>query len=153
MVRWLCSVCLGPDGTIHSISHNFSSYTDYQPVLLKNRFCLSLGVERTECMAASSAHGLVFSLACIGRAVSYASAPCEEYGDGKTVQRYAQLPPVAWAYYAKGVSTRLMKQAKGLDPLYHYIGIGSDLRNWMPDTGASSHFTPCYWIYRKWKRV
>jgi hypothetical protein len=29
----------------------------------------------------------------------------------------------------KGVSTRLMKQAKGLDPLYHYIGIGSVLRN------------------------
>ncbi len=23
------------------------------------------------------------------------------------------------------------------------IGIGSDLRNWMPDTGASFHFTPC----------
>jgi hypothetical protein len=80
-------------------------------------------------------------------------SPCEEYGDGKPVQHYAQLPPVAWAYYAKGVSTRLMRQAKGLDPLYHYIGIGSDLRNWMPDTGVSSHFTPCYWIYRKWKRV
>ncbi len=49
---------------------------------------------------------------------------------------------MAWAYYAKGVSTRLMKQAMGLDPHYHYIGIGSYLRNWTPDTGASSHFTP-----------
>jgi hypothetical protein len=36
-----------------------------------------------------------------------------------------------------------MKQAKGLDPLFHHIGIGSDLRKWMPDTGVSSHFTPC----------
>jgi hypothetical protein len=37
----------------------------------------------------------------------------------------------------------LMKQAKGLDPLYHYIYIGAYLRNWTLDTGASSHFTPC----------
>jgi hypothetical protein len=36
-----------------------------------------------------------------------------------------------------------MKQAKGLDPLFQHIGIGSDLGNWMPDTGASFHFTPC----------
>ncbi len=36
-----------------------------------------------------------------------------------------------------------MKQAKGLDPLYECIGIGSDLKNWMPDSGASSHLTPC----------
>ncbi len=50
---------------------------------------------------------------------------------------------MAWAYYAKGVSTRLMKKAKGVDPLYHYIGLRSDMRNWMPNTGASSHFTPC----------
>jgi hypothetical protein len=37
----------------------------------------------------------------------------------------------------------LWKQAKGLDPQDNIIGIGSDLRNWMPDTDASSHFTPC----------
>ncbi len=36
-----------------------------------------------------------------------------------------------------------MKQAKGLDPPISMIGIGNYLRNWMPDTGASSHFTPC----------
>jgi hypothetical protein len=46
-------------------------------------------------------------------------------------------------YYAKGVSTSLIKQAKGLEHPSHCIDIGSDLRNWMPDTGASSHFTPC----------
>ncbi len=69
--------------------------------------------------------------------------PCEEYGDKIPVQHYAELLPFAWAYYAKCVSTKLLKQAKGLDPLFQYIGIGSDLRNQMPDTGASSHFTPC----------
>jgi hypothetical protein len=137
------SVCLGPDGMINSIRHIFSSYTDCQPVLFKNHFCLSMGEASTERTAASGAYSLGFSPACTGRAVSYALAPCEEYGDGMPLQHYAQLQRVAWAYYAKGVSTRLMKQAKGLDPLYHYIGVGSDLRNWMPGTGASSHFTPC----------
>ncbi len=39
--------------------------------------------------------------------------------------------------------SKLCKQAKGLYPPDSIIGIGSDLRNWMPDTGASSHFTPC----------
>jgi hypothetical protein len=137
------SVDLGLDGRINSISCIFSSYTDCQPVLFKNRFCLSMGEDSTECTAASSAHGLGFSPASTGRAVLYASTPCEEYGDGTPVQHYAQLPPVAWVYYTKGVSTRLITQAKGLDPFYHYIGIGSDLKNWMPDTCASSHFTPC----------
>jgi len=92
---------------------------------------------------ASSANGLGFSLACTEQPVPHATASCEEYVDDIPVQRYVALPPVAWAYYAKGVSSRLVKQAKGLDPLYEFIGIGSDLRNWMPDTGASSHFTPC----------
>ena len=68
--------------------------------------------------------------------------PCEVYGDGIPVQHYIELLLFAWAYYTKGISTRLMKQAKGLDPLFQHIGIGSDLRNWIPDTGASSHFTP-----------
>jgi hypothetical protein len=137
------SVCLGPDGMVNSIRHIFSLYTDCQPFLFKNHFCLSMGEDSTARTAASGAYSLGFSPACTGWAVSYAPAPCEECGDGAPVQPYTQLPPVAWAYYAKGVSSRLMKQAKGLDPLYHYIGIGSDLRNWMPDTGASSHFTPC----------
>jgi hypothetical protein len=43
-----------------------------------------------------------------------------------------------------------VKQAKGLDPPISMIGIGHDLRNWMPDTGASSHFTPCL---LDWKEV
>jgi hypothetical protein len=120
-----------------------TDYTDCQPVSPKNRFCFSMEEDSTERTAVSGVHSLGFSLACTGRAVSYASASCEEYGEGTPVQRHAQLPLVAWAYYAKGVSTRLMKEAKGLDPLYHYIGTGSDLRNWMPDTGASSHFAPC----------
>jgi hypothetical protein len=58
------------------------------------------------------------------------------------VQHYAELPLFVWAYYAKGVSTSLMKQAK-LGPIFQCIGIGSDLRNWMPDSGESSHFTQC----------
>ncbi len=43
----------------------------------------------------------------------------------------------------KVVSNCLWKQAKGLDPPDSIIGIGSDLKNWMPDTVASSRFTPC----------
>ena len=65
------------------------------------------------------------------------------YGDGLPTQRTAYVRPFAWAYYAKSVSSKLWKQAKGLDPPDSIIGIGSDLRNWMPNTGASPHFTPC----------
>jgi hypothetical protein len=36
-----------------------------------------------------------------------------------------------------------MKQAKELDTPFQGIGIGSNQKNWMPDTSASSHFTPC----------
>jgi hypothetical protein len=36
-----------------------------------------------------------------------------------------------------------VKQAESLDPPLRSIGIGHDMRNWVPDTGASSHFTPC----------
>ncbi len=43
----------------------------------------------------------------------------------------------------KVVSNCLWKQAKGLDPPDSIIGIGSDLKNWMPDTVASSRFTTC----------
>jgi hypothetical protein len=84
-----------------------------------------------------------FSPACTEQSVPYATTPCEEYGDEVPVRHYAELPPTTWTYYAKGVASRLAKQAKGLDPLYERIGIGSHLRNRMPDTGASSHFTPC----------
>ncbi len=91
----------------------------------------------------SDAYSFGFSPACTERALSSALPPHEEYGNGTPVRHHAQLPPMAWAYYAKGVSTKLVKQAKGLDPLYEFIGIGSDLRNWMPDTGTSSRFTPC----------
>ena len=102
-----------------------------------------MGEDSTARTAVSGAYSLGFSPACTERAVSYALAPHVEYGNGTPVRRHAQLLSVAWTYYAKGVSTKLVKQAKGLDPLYEFIGIGSDLRNWMPDTGASSHFTPC----------
>jgi hypothetical protein len=96
-----------------------------------------------DCMTVSSVHGLGFSLDLTEQSVLYALAPNEEYGDGVPAQHYAELLLFVWVYYAKGVSTRLMKQAKGMDPIFQHIGIGSDLRNWMPDTGASSHFTSC----------
>jgi hypothetical protein len=40
-------VRLDLDGTINSISRNFSAYTDCQSVLFKNRFCLSMGEDST----------------------------------------------------------------------------------------------------------
>jgi hypothetical protein len=42
----MTSVCLGPDGVINSIRRIFSSYTDCQPVLFKNRFRLSIATSR-----------------------------------------------------------------------------------------------------------
>jgi hypothetical protein len=91
-------VHVGQDSTINSIRHIFSSYTDCQSVLFKNRFCLSMREDSAARTAASGAHSLGFSLACTGRAVSYVPAPCEDYGNGTSVQCYAQLPPEAWAY-------------------------------------------------------
>jgi hypothetical protein len=117
------SVYLGLDGMINSSSHFFSLYTDCQSVLFKNRFCLSMEEDSVECTAASSVHGLEFSPACTKRSVPYVSAPCAEYRDGVLVQHYAELPPGVWVYYAKGVSTRLVKQTKGLDPPFECIGI------------------------------
>ncbi len=69
------SVCFGLDSTINSISQFFSSYTDCQPFLFKNRFCLSMGEDSMDCMTASSVHGFGFSLACTELSISYASAP------------------------------------------------------------------------------
>ncbi len=121
----------------------FSSYSDGHPVSLKNCFCLDTGKRSTDYTTASSVPGLGCSpaLSSLVRTL----ALCEEYGDGMPVRHYAKLlvPPVAWVYYAKGISTGLIKQARGLDPPFQCIGIGSDLRNWMPDTGTSSHFTLC----------
>jgi hypothetical protein len=94
-------------------------------------------------MAASSVHGLGFTPACTERPVSYTSVSYGKYGDRIPVRDYAMLPLVTWEYYAYGLFTSLMKQAEELDPPFSHIGIGSDLRNQMPDTGASSHFTPC----------
>jgi hypothetical protein len=79
------SVCLGPDGTINYIRRIFSSYTDCQPVLFKNRFCLSMVEDSTARTAASDAYSLGFSPACTERAASYALAPHEEYGNGTPV--------------------------------------------------------------------
>ncbi len=59
------SVGLGLDGTINSFSRFFSLYTDGQLVLFKNRFSLSTGESSAACVAASSAHGLGFSLAIL----------------------------------------------------------------------------------------
>jgi hypothetical protein len=125
------------DGTVTSVC--LGLYTVCQSVLFKNHFCLSTGEISMVCMAASSAHGLGFSPACTEKSVLYTSAPYAEYGDGIPVQHYAEPPPFGWAYYGKNVSISLTKQAKG----FQCIGIGSVPRNWIPDTGASSHFTPC----------
>jgi hypothetical protein len=42
------SIRLGPDGTINSMSRFFSSYTDCQPALPENPFCLHTGEDSTE---------------------------------------------------------------------------------------------------------
>jgi hypothetical protein len=77
----------------------------------------------------SSANGLGFSPASTESLDVYGSAPYTRNGNELPAQRSAYVQPFAWAYYAKGVSTKLMKQAKGLDPPITMIGIGHDLRN------------------------
>jgi hypothetical protein len=65
-----------------------------------------MGEDSTKGTAASSANGLGFSPASTEWSVPYVSDTCEEYGDGIPIQQYIELPPTAWAYYAKGISTR-----------------------------------------------
>jgi hypothetical protein len=137
------SMHVGPDGTINSISRMFSSYTNCLPVSCKNRFWTGMGECRSKYAAASSANGLGFSPAGAESSDAYGSAPNTGYGDRLPAQCSAYVQPFTWAYYAKGVSSKLWKQAKGSDPADSIFGIGSALRNWMPDTGAYSHFTPC----------
>ena len=146
-------MCVGTDGTINSISRTFSSYTDCLPVSCKNPFWMSMGEGSTRYAPGFSTNGLGFSPAGAESSDGYGRALNTTYGDGPPAQRSDYVRPFAWAYYTKGVSSKLWKQAKGLDPQDNIIGIGSDLRNWMPDTGASSHFTPCLLDLRKWKRV
>jgi hypothetical protein len=66
------------------------------------------------------------------------SVPSTSYGDGLPAQCSTYVRP-----FVGLTMLRLVKQAKGLDQPISMIGIGNGLRNWMPDTGASSHFTPC----------
>jgi hypothetical protein len=113
------------------------------PILCKNHFWTGTGEGGTRYTSSPSTNGLGFSLVGAESLDGYGSAPHTRYGDGLPAQRSNYVQPFAWAYYAKGVSKRLWKQAKGLDPPDSIVGIGSDLRNWMPDTGASSYFTPC----------
>jgi hypothetical protein len=84
-----------------------------------------------EYAAASSANGLGFSPAGAESSDACGSAPNTRYGDGLPAQRSAYVQPFAWAHYAKGVSSKLWKQAKGLDLPDSIIGIGSDIRNWI----------------------
>jgi hypothetical protein len=123
------SIHLGPDGMISSISQIFSSYTDCQSVLCKNCFWPNTGDCGMVYTPTSSANGLGFSLASTESSVVYRSAPYTRYGNGLLAQRSAYVQPFAWAYYVKGASTRLVKQAKDLDPPISMIGIGHDLRN------------------------
>jgi hypothetical protein len=76
-----------------------------------------------EYAAASSANGLGFSPAHAASSDAYGSAPNTRYGDGLPAQRSTYVWPFAWANYAKGVSSKLWKQAKGLDPPDSIIGI------------------------------
>ncbi len=52
----VASVCLGLDGMINCISRIFSSYTDCQPVLFKNHFCLGTRESSTAWTAARRDH-------------------------------------------------------------------------------------------------
>ena len=104
---------------------------------------MGTGEGSTRYTSSLSTNGLGFSPAGAESSDGYGRALNTTYGDGPPAQRSDYVRPCAWAYYTKGVSSKLWKQAKGLDPQDNIIGIGSDLRNWMPDTGASSHFTPC----------
>jgi hypothetical protein len=91
----------------------------------------------------SSANSLGFSPAHIGSPGSCNPFMADTYGYSPRTIRSTALQPCAYAYYAQGISSSLLKHSKKLDPTLNTIGIGSDLRNWIPDTGASSHFTPC----------
>ncbi len=82
-----------------------------------------------EYAAASSANGLGFSPAGAESSDAYGSVPSTSYGDRLPAQRSAFVRSFAWAYYANGVSSKLWKQAKGLDPPDSIIGARSDLRN------------------------
>ena len=90
-----------------------------------------------------SANSLGFSPARIGSQGLCKPFMTNTYGHSPRTLRSTTVQPRAYAYYAQGISSSLVKQSKKLDPPLTTIGIGSDLRNWMPDTGASSHFTPC----------
>ncbi len=59
-----------------------------------------------EYAAASSANSLGFSLAGAESSDAYGSAPNTRYGDGLPAQCSAYVPPIAWVYYAKGVSSK-----------------------------------------------
>jgi hypothetical protein len=71
----VAGVCLCLISTTNSISRFFSLYTDCQPVLFKNRFCLSMEESSIACTAASSALDLGFSPACTERGQSRMRRP------------------------------------------------------------------------------
>ena len=79
-------------------------------------------------MPSLSTNGLGFSPAGAESLDGYGRALNTMYGDGLPAQRSAYVRPLAWAYYAKGVSSKLWKQAKGLEPPDSIIRIGSDPR-------------------------
>jgi hypothetical protein len=94
-------------------------------------------------MVCPSANSLGFSPTRIGSQGFCNPLVANTYAYSPHTIRNTALQPNAYAYYAQGISSSLLKRSKKLDPPLNTIGIGSDLRNWMPDTGASSHFTPC----------
>jgi hypothetical protein len=74
-------------------------------------------------MPSFSTNGLGFSLAGAESSDGYGRALNTTYGDGPPTQRSAYVQPFGWAYYTKGVSSKLWKQAKGLDTQDNIIGI------------------------------
>jgi hypothetical protein len=126
------SVHVDLDGTVTSVHLDLESMINSIHQIFS---FLGMGESSMAYTTASSAHGLGFSLAsseCLPR-----TCWPPLWSTGTEYQCSTRLSYHRWR------GRRLMKQAKGLDPPFQHIAIGSDLRNWMPGTGASSHFTPC----------
>ncbi len=75
-----------------------------------------MGECRTEYAAAPSANGLGFSPAGAESSDAHGSVPSTRYSDGLPAQCSAYVWPFAWAYYAKGVSRKIVETSQGFGP-------------------------------------
>jgi hypothetical protein len=124
MVQLLTSFCLGSDGTINTIS----------------RFLACTLTDSPSCSRTISSQ--------VREIVSYRRTLRGVLGvhqpsvlDMEMIDWYSIALPYSRMHKLTMLS--LMKQAKSLDSPLRSIDVGHNLRNWMPGTGASSHFTPC----------